>query len=124
MGHAILGRVYDNLRGLPHAWLVGTVEPAHPAMKYRPPVCAFPCLLPAPAHYRDPRWGRQSETYGEDPLLASTMANAFVRGLQGGDGRGEYLKVSATCKHLIGNDLGGLVGAARMLREHRERNDA
>lgn len=47
---------------------------------------------------RDPRWGRQSETYGEDPLLSASIARAFVEGLQGGPGDGQYLKVSATCK--------------------------
>ena len=47
--------------------------------------------------FRDPRWGRGQETYGEDPFLTATMGSAFVRGLQGDDPR--YLKVSATAKH-------------------------
>jgi beta-glucosidase len=47
--------------------------------------------------FRDPRWGRGQETYGEDPYLTSRMGIAFVRGLQGDDPR--YLKVSATAKH-------------------------
>ncbi|MGY4538229.1 beta-glucosidase [Mucilaginibacter sp. UYNi724] len=47
--------------------------------------------------FRDPRWGRGQETYGEDPFLTSRMGNAFVKGLQGDDPR--YLKTSATAKH-------------------------
>ena len=47
--------------------------------------------------FRDPRWGRGQETYGEDPYLTATMGSAFVRGLQGDDPK--YLKVSATAKH-------------------------
>ncbi|MCX6031377.1 MAG: glycoside hydrolase family 3 C-terminal domain-containing protein [Chloroflexi bacterium] len=47
--------------------------------------------------FRDPRWGRGQETYGEDPYLTARMAVAFVKGLQGQDPR--YLKVVATPKH-------------------------
>jgi len=47
--------------------------------------------------FRDPRWGRGQETYGEDPTLTSRMGVAFVRGLQGNDPR--YLKVAACAKH-------------------------
>ncbi|MES2062075.1 MAG: glycoside hydrolase family 3 N-terminal domain-containing protein [Bacteroidota bacterium] len=47
--------------------------------------------------FRDPRWGRGQETYGEDPFLTSRMGAAFVKGLQGNDPR--YLKASATAKH-------------------------
>ncbi len=47
--------------------------------------------------FRDPRWGRGQETYGEDPFLTATMGTAFVRGLQGNDP--EHLKASATAKH-------------------------
>ncbi len=43
--------------------------------------------------FRDPRWGRGQETYGEDPFLSGAMGAAFVRGLQGDDPR--WLKVSA-----------------------------
>ncbi|MFN4312885.1 MAG: glycoside hydrolase family 3 N-terminal domain-containing protein [Chitinophagaceae bacterium] len=48
--------------------------------------------------FRDPRWGRGQETYGEDPYLTSRMGAAFVSGLQGNDPR--YLKVAAAAKHL------------------------
>jgi beta-glucosidase len=47
--------------------------------------------------FRDPRWGRGQETYGEDPFLAGRLGTAFVRGLQGDDPK--YLKVIATPKH-------------------------
>jgi len=47
--------------------------------------------------FRDPRWGRAQETYGEDPYLTARMGAAFVRGLQGDDPR--YLKLVATPKH-------------------------
>jgi beta-glucosidase len=47
--------------------------------------------------FRDPRWGRGQETYGEDPFLTATMGTAFVKGLQGNDPH--YLKAAATAKH-------------------------
>jgi len=47
--------------------------------------------------FRDPRWGRGQETYGEDPYLTSRMGVAFVTGMQGNDPH--YLKVVATPKH-------------------------
>jgi len=47
--------------------------------------------------FRDPRWGRGQETYGEDPFLTSRLGVAFVTGLQGDDPN--YLKVVATPKH-------------------------
>ena len=51
---------------------------------------------------RDPRWGRTSETYGEDPCLTAAMGAAFVRGLQGD--HPEYLKAVATPKHFAANN--------------------
>ena len=47
--------------------------------------------------FRDPRWGRGHETYGEDPYLTAEMGIAMVKGLQGNDP--DYLKVSACAKH-------------------------
>jgi len=47
--------------------------------------------------FRDPRWGRGHETYGEDPYLTGQMGLEFVRGLQGDDDK--YLKLVATAKH-------------------------
>lgn len=47
--------------------------------------------------FRDPRWGRGQETYGEDPYLSGRLGVAFVKGLQGNDSK--YLKLVATPKH-------------------------
>jgi beta-glucosidase len=47
--------------------------------------------------FRDPRWGRGQETYGEDPYLTSRLGVAFIKGLQGNHPR--YLKTVATPKH-------------------------
>jgi beta-glucosidase len=47
--------------------------------------------------FRDPRWGRGQETYGEDPYLTGRMAVAFIKGMQGTDPH--YYKVIATAKH-------------------------
>lgn len=46
--------------------------------------------------FRDPRWGRGQETYGEDPYLTATLGAAFVRGLQGD---GKVMKAAACAKH-------------------------
>ena len=47
--------------------------------------------------FRDPRWGRGQETYGEDPYLTSRLGTALVKGLQGDNPN--YLKVAACAKH-------------------------
>ncbi len=47
--------------------------------------------------FRDPRWGRGHETYGEDPFLTGTIGAAFVRGMQGDNPN--YLKTAACAKH-------------------------
>lgn len=47
--------------------------------------------------FRDPRWGRGMETYGEDPFLTAELAIPFIKGLQGNDPK--YLKLVATAKH-------------------------
>lgn len=47
--------------------------------------------------FRDPRWGRGQETYGEDPFLAGKLAVQFIKGLQGDDPK--YFKTIATVKH-------------------------
>ena len=49
--------------------------------------------------FRDPRWGRGQETYGEDPFLTATMAVAYVTGMQGTDPR--YYLAIATPKHFV-----------------------
>lgn len=47
--------------------------------------------------FRDPRWGRGQETWGEDPFLTGKLGTAYVRGLQGDDPK--YLKTASTVKH-------------------------
>ena len=49
--------------------------------------------------FRDPRWGRGMETYGEDPYLTGEMAVNYIKGLQGDDP--DYLKLVATAKHFV-----------------------
>jgi len=49
--------------------------------------------------FRDPRWGRGQETYGEDPFLTSRLGVAFIRGLQGDDP--DHLKAMACAKHFV-----------------------
>ncbi|GAB4234653.1 MAG: hypothetical protein Kow00109_07710 [Acidobacteriota bacterium] len=51
---------------------------------------------------RDPRWGRNGESYGEDPFLISRIAAAFVRGMMGDDPK--YLKTAPTGKHYLANN--------------------
>jgi beta-glucosidase len=49
--------------------------------------------------FRDPRWGRGQETYGEDPVLSARIGTAFVTGLQGDNP--DYLKTAACAKHYV-----------------------
>jgi beta-glucosidase len=49
--------------------------------------------------FRDPRWGRGQETYGEDPFLTSKLGSAFVKGLQGDHPK--YLQAAACAKHYV-----------------------
>lgn len=49
--------------------------------------------------FRDPRWGRGHETYGEDPYLTAELGKAYVRGLQGDSCDGDILKTAACAKH-------------------------
>jgi beta-glucosidase len=51
---------------------------------------------------RDPRWGRNDETFSEDPLLTSSMGVSFIQGLQGDHPK--YLKTVATAKHFVANN--------------------
>ncbi len=52
--------------------------------------------------FRDPRWGRGQETYGEDPFLTGSLAVPFIKGLQGDDP--DYLKTVATIKHFAAHN--------------------
>jgi beta-glucosidase len=80
---------------------------------------------------RDPRWGRNDETFSEDPLLTAAMGAQYVDGMEGMDARGRplrqgggYLKAIATLKHYAANDseINRLTGSSdldeRTLREY------
>ena len=59
---------------------------------------ALNCFSPNVNLFRDPRWGRGQETFGEDPYLISQLGAAYARGLQEGEDK-KYLKVAACAKH-------------------------
>ena len=61
---------------------------------------------------REPRWGRNEESYGEDPFLDGSLAVGIVKGLQGDNAR--YIQVAATLKHFVANNN----------EEHRTRTDS
>jgi len=81
------GRVFKSLPDAVGGWLL--------AQKYW--YRGLTCWSPNINIFRDPRWGRGHETYGEDPFLTSRLGVAFVQGLQGD--HPDYLKVVATPKH-------------------------
>lgn len=56
---------------------------------------------------RDPRWGRNEEGYGEDPVLTGCVTGAYVRGMQGGgpDQTRDHLRISAALKHFFANNV-------------------
>lgn len=60
--------------------------------------------------FKDPRWGRGSETPGEDALHVSRYARAILKGLEGGE---EQRRIVATCKHYAGNDFEAWGGFTR-----------
>ncbi len=74
---------------------------------------------------RDPRWGRNEETYGEDPYLSGRLGSEFVKGMQGDDKK--YLKTIATVKHFVANNVekerrvGTSVMSERTLRDYYAR---
>jgi beta-glucosidase len=80
--------------------------------------------------HRDPRWGRNEESYSEDPFFQGVMGSAFVQGMQGMDPNGNLLypnglrKVNPTTKHYVANNSevnrldGGAVTSLRALREY------
>ncbi len=63
--------------------------------------------------FKDPRWGRGSETPGEDILLVKRYAAAMIRGLEGPLEETGQRRVVATCKHYAGNDFEDWMGATR-----------
>ncbi|HTV25940.1 MAG TPA: glycoside hydrolase family 3 C-terminal domain-containing protein [Polyangiaceae bacterium] len=97
----LMGRVADIISTEARAkYHDGLTRPAPPT----PPQGAFPGRVAGLTYwspniniFRDPRWGRGQETYGEDPYLTARLGVAFVTGMQGKDPR--YLKTVATPKH-------------------------
>jgi beta-glucosidase len=111
VGRAGIATVFPQAIGLAAAWDVDmmlTVATAisdearakhHEAVRAGAP-CEYTGLTfwtPNINIFRDPRWGRGQETYGEDPHLTARLGVAFIKGLQGDDPR--YLKTVATPKH-------------------------
>ena len=58
------------------------------------------CFSPNVNLFRDPRWGRGQETFGEDPYLLSVISVAYTRGLQEGEDN-KYVKIGACAKHYV-----------------------
>ena len=96
----------DEVRG--HHNAVGGVKPG-PGGGLPPyaPGWGLLCLAPGLNLYRDPRWGRNYESFGEDPLVISRMGVASIQGFSGDDGepRGRPLKTAAVAKHFAAYSL-------------------
>ena len=69
---------------------------------HRHPDYGFSRWAPTVDLERDPRWGRNEEGYGEDPVLTGKMAGAYIEGMQGDDPK--YLRCASTLKHFYGNN--------------------
>lgn len=88
--------------------------------KYRDPVLIV--WGPNADLARDPRWGRNNESYGEDPFFTGTMSVAFIRGMQGDDPK--YWQAAALLKHFLANSNETTRGKSssdfddRLLREY------
>ncbi|MEZ4519309.1 MAG: glycoside hydrolase family 3 N-terminal domain-containing protein [Chloroflexota bacterium] len=86
--HTIATAISDEARAKHHEALRHDVHSIYTGLTYWSPNINI---------FRDPRWGRGQETFGEDPYLTASLGVAFVRGLQGDDPG--YLKLVATPKH-------------------------
>jgi beta-glucosidase-like glycosyl hydrolase len=91
--NALVERVADTVGTEFRAKYLETVHPDGGSDLYR----GLTVWSPNVNIFRDPRWGRGQETYGEDPYLTARMGVAYIRGLQGADPGAP--KVSATVKH-------------------------
>ena len=89
----LMGQVADVISTEFRAKYVEKVAPDGATAQYR----GLTVWSPNINIFRDPRWGRGQETYGEDPVLTAEMGVAFVKGLQGADLN--HLKTMATAKH-------------------------
>ena len=104
----------DEARAIYNNWHFDPQAPGeHKGLIYRAPVINIE---------RNPYWGRNHESWGEDPFLTGRMAVAYVKGIQGDDP--DHLKLAATLKHFAVNNVEGdrtKLNAAvseRMLREY------
>jgi beta-glucosidase len=85
----------DEARAIYNGWHLDPNMPGeHKGLIYRDPVINIE---------RNPYWGRNHESWGEDPFLTGRMAVNYIRGLQGDDPR--YLKIAATLKHFAVNNV-------------------
>ncbi|WP_430816474.1 glycoside hydrolase family 3 C-terminal domain-containing protein [Carboxylicivirga sp. RSCT41] len=84
----VAGAISDEGRALYHAAIQKDIHKWYLGLTYWSPNVNI---------FRDPRWGRGHETYGEDPYLSGRIGASFVRGLQGNDDK--YIKVAACAKH-------------------------
>ena len=104
----------DEARAIYNGWHLDTNAPGqHKGLIYRAPVINIE---------RNPYWGRNHESWGEDPFLTGRMAVSYVEGLQGDDAH--YLKLAATLKHFAVNNVEtdrqklNAVVSERMLHEY------
>ena len=104
----------DEARAIYNNWHFDPQAPGeHKGLIYRAPVINIE---------RNPYWGRNHESWGEDPFLTGRMAVAYVKGIQGDDP--DHLKLAATLKHFAVNNVEGdrtklnATVSERMLREY------
>ena len=102
-----IGRaISDETRGISNA--NGQTSEGYPSF--------LDCWSPNINIYRDPRWGRGSETYGEDPTLTSNLLTTYVEGIQNGYGEitsNKFVKVISTLKHFVAYSLEEAEGEMR-----------
>ncbi|CAG0947987.1 partial beta-glucosidase, partial [Anaerolineae bacterium] len=103
-GYMALGATcFPQIVGLASTWMPELAEQMTTVIRTQMrAVGAHQGLAPVLDVARDPRWGRVEETFGEDPLFASQMGVAYVRGLQGANLRDG---VMATGKHFLGHGI-------------------
>jgi beta-glucosidase len=93
--HATANVLSDEARAIYNGWHLDPNAPGqHKGLIYRAPVINIE---------RNPYWGRNHESWGEDPFLTGRMAVSYVEGLQGDDPH--YLKIAATLKHFAVNNV-------------------
>ena len=93
--HEVANALSDEARAIYNGWHLDPNAPGqHKGLIYRSPVINIE---------RNPYWGRNHESWGEDPFLTGRMAVSYVEGLQGDDSL--HLKIAATLKHYAVNNV-------------------